>query len=146
MKKNNLPKYINRNVRIKTASKEALEEILASLTSVLQETIPEGEVVSIITYDFRNKRINCYGQRIDENLFTFLNMSMMVRGTRTTGTISYPDIGRLASRSYQKGYFIPLSDPEAGNNTKYAALVNIKVDFEDLEERVHGAILYQINK
>ena len=109
-------------------------EVFTYLNNQLSEKNLEGEVVSVITHDMNNKRINCYGNKIPDGLlFGALNLSIGARGTRVTGTISYPNIERLSS--YQQGYLVPLESFGLKNSegkNEYVALINIAYDLDSM--------------
>jgi len=109
----------------KTTSKEEkkvfqyLEEQLAGLEL-------RGMVVSLLVYDARNKRINCYGDPLPpELIFQKLNLTINTAGTQVTGTVSYPQIHRLTS--YYSGYFVSGKEFDL-HPDHYLALINIPIN------------------
>jgi hypothetical protein len=105
-----------------------LEEILAPLTERIRKTDPTGEVCTILVYDAHGK-INCYGAHIQpEMIFNALNLTIGTQGTHLTGTISYPQLDRLASTEKAKLY----RGVKFGlQPNQYVALVNIPSDPEE---------------
>lgn len=105
-------------------------------------------VETIVVYD-GHRKINCYGRYIDADFLFRLNMSCMVKGTRTTCHVSYPQRAVL-NPNYKKGFFVKAST--LGMKTErdfYLAFVNIKVDPDPNPEKGfdqnHDFILYNIS-
>jgi hypothetical protein len=133
------------------SSQRDLDRVFTYLNEQLESHHLDGQVVSVLTRTDRGE-IACYGQRIPaDNIYRALNMNIGARGPERTsppGTppeefvehgplaqrISYRGLQRLTS--FEEGWLVPLTGP----GDKYAALVNIEVDFGD---GAHDVVAYQ---
>ena len=136
---NDLEKEVKKQSRKhRLANKERRHRILNELDEKLADFGIDGYVVSIICYDFNNKRINCYGQRIEDGAIKReLNQTIGAQGTRTTGTTHYPTFDRLSS--YKLHDFRPAERFEIKDPLAYVALVSINQDPD--EEISHSHLL-----
>ncbi len=131
--------------RHKPATREDKDRVFGYLDEQLRSYDLEGHVVTVLTRTDRGEII-CYGQKISaENLLLGLNMNIGARGPAVTsppGTspekfvehgplaqrVSYRELHRLTT--FQEGFLVLLR-PLDKNDQKYAALINIDIDFDD---------------
>ncbi len=128
--------------RTSLAPEGAGDKVFSYLDEQLRSYDLKGKVVTVLTRTDGGDVI-CYGQHIAaDNLHRGLNMNIAARGPAVSsppGTPSeeFVEHGPLAQgvcqreiqrlTSYKEGHLVPLRGPK----DKYAALVNIDVNFDD---------------
>jgi len=90
----------------------------------------KGVVETIIIYDERHGKLNCWGMWIEPSFLTALNVNHSTTGKRTTCWIAYPKRAVLTP-AYRKGLFIHSSSLGITGREFFIALVNIPQSLED---------------